>query len=270
MWAYPALTLLALLASSSAWAEEGKGQWKFGLGLGLIDTNYYRGSEQRRTYAAPLPYARYHGERFHLDREGGRYYFLDNEKYKLDLNAAFSFPVKSDGNSVRSGMEDLLPIFEVGPRLEIQLAHNPITRSHFRLGFPVRVALATDFTELELAGFVFSPYLQYRFHMGWNNALAVGPIWATEAYHDYFYQVDSRFASTSRPAYDARGGYSGARFTYSATRQFDRYSIAFFTRYDSLNNAEFETSPLRQKNSAVMFGAVVAYIFKTSTGPSPR
>lgn len=260
-----ALALAALLACSDIAAAQQAGKWQLGVGVGVIDTNYYRGAAQRRTYAAPFPYVRYHGARLHLDREGGRYYFVDSEKYKLDLNAAFSFPVKSDGETPRSGMEDLLPIFEFGPRLEIQLAHNPKSRSRLRLGFPLRAAIATDFTEAETAGAVFSPYLQYRFYTGWNNAIAVGPMWATEAYHDYFYQVDSQYATANRPAYNAEGGYSGTRITVSTTRRFDRYWFGLFARYDNLRNTEFEDSPLLQKDESLMVGAAFAYIFRRSS-----
>ena len=263
MQSVSACALIALLACHSTSATEPASKWELGVGVGAISTNHYRGADQRRTYAAPLPYVRYHGERLHVDREGGRYYFLNREKLRLDINASFAFPVKSDGNTARSGMENLSPILEVGPRVEIQLWEDAAKLSRWRLGLPLRVAIATDIRRIETAGAVFSPYLQYRFNNGWENAIAIGPMWATEANHDYFYQVDAQYATSERPAYDAHGGYSGTRITLSTSRRFDHYWFALFTRYDSLHNTAFDDSPLRRQNHSIMFGAAFAYVFST-------
>ena len=90
------LVIITTPVSSFADPISNQSKWEFGLGLGALSLPHYRGSDQRHEYFAPIPYVRYNGDRLKVDREGGRYYFYDSRKIKLDLNATFDFPVDSD------------------------------------------------------------------------------------------------------------------------------------------------------------------------------
>ena len=57
----------------------------------------------------------------------------------------------------------------------------------------------------------------------WIGSLNLGPMWASEDYHDYYYSVAPAFATTSRPAYQARAGYSGFMGKISLKRNFGHY-----------------------------------------------
>lgn len=234
--------------------------WEFGLSLGLLSVPHYRGSDQRAEYAAPVPYVRFRGNRLKVDREGGRYYFLDNKKLKLDLSAAFSLPVDSEDNRARQGMPDLDAILEAGPRLQYYLWHSKDQRLRLRLAAPLRMAV--NLSELENEGFLFAPYFQVRYYSFMETALSLGPMWASEKYHDYYYQVDSQYATASRPVYDARAGYSGFRFTLTNSHRLSKhYWWGGFLRYDRLDGARFEDSPLVKQKEALMLGFAFAYIF---------
>lgn len=241
--------------------KKARPQWEFGVGIGAVDIPHYRGSDQRDTYVAPLPYVRYRGERLKVDREGGRYFFINRDRVKLDISAAFMFPVDSDDNTARQGMPDLDPILEVGPRLQWYLFNSRDHRFRIRAGLPLRVAV--NIPEFRNEGWILSPYLQFRYFSGMETALSLGPMWASEKYHDYYYQVDAQHANSNRPEYDARAGYNGFRITLTNNQRINRHWWwGGFARYDSLSGAVFEDSPLVKRKDAYMFGLVFSYIFK--------
>jgi len=95
--------------------------------------------------------------------------------------------------------------------------------------------------------------------------LAIGPLFATEKYHDYYYEVAPRFAIPGvRPAYNARGGYSGSNLILSVTKRFGRIWLGAFVRYDELSGAVFANSPLMRTDHSVMAGIGLAWVFAES------
>lgn len=245
--------------------DEAGPRWEFGVGLGALSIPHYRGSDQRYEYLAPLPYVRYNGERLKVDREGGRFYFIERERFKLDLSASFSFPVDSDENRARQGMPDLDPVFEIGPRAQWSLYESDDTHFRVRAALPVRLAIASDLSHTHTVGYFAAPYLQVRYYSGWETALSVGPMWASEAYHDYYYQVEPQYATSERPAYNAHSGYSGFRLTLTSSTRFDKnWWLGVFMRYDTLSGATFADSPLVKRDDELMVGLALAWIFKTS------
>lgn len=239
---------------------ESRPRWELGAGLGYLSLPHYRGSDQREDYAAPVPYIRYRGERLKVDREGGRYHFIDRAEWKLEMSAAFVFPVDSEDNRARAGMPDLGPILEVGPGLRWFLYASADQRFRVRAALPVR--LAVNLSGLRSTGWVLSPYLQFRYFSTMETAVSLGPMWATEKYHAYYYQVDGRYATASRPEYDARGGYSGFRVTLTNSHRVSRHWWwGIFVRYDSLSGVVFEDSPLVRQQDALMGGFAVSYVF---------
>lgn len=259
---FPFLLLTAAVISNHSKAEETitKNKWEFGLGLGGLSIPHYRGSDQRDEYVAPVPYVKFHGNRLKVDREGGRYYFYNGEEMKIDLSAAFAFPVDSEENRARQGMPDLDAILEVGPRLQWFMWESDDQRLRLRLGAPIRLAI--NLSDAGNEGWFFSPYFQVRYYSNMETALSIGPMWASEKFHDYYYQVDSQYATPTRPAYNATSGYSGFRITLTNSQRISKhYWWGGFLRYDSLSGAVFEDSPLVKQNSAFMAGLAISYIF---------
>ncbi len=244
-------------------------QWEFGMGVGGLSIPHYRGSDQRKNYLAPIPYLRYNGKRLKVDREGGRFFFYDSAVTKLDVSAAFSFPVDSKDNEAREGMPDLQPVLEVGPRVQFYLYESEDRATRFRIGLPLRMAIATNIKKTNNIGWVFSPYIQLRYYRYWESAVSIGPLWATESYHDYFYQIDPQYATPDRPVYDARGGYSGSRITVSATKRFDKIWFGMFARYDNLAGAVFRDSALVKQDDSFMVGFALSWVFAKSRTTVP-
>ena len=71
----------------------------------------------------------------------------------------------------------------------------------------------------------------------------------TAATTSYFYSVAPEFATATRPAYEAPGGYAGWRAIAAFSRRFGNAWLGAFVRYDDLHGAVFAPSPLvRQRN----------------------
>lgn len=242
--------------------------WEVGLGAVDIDFPDYRGSDQRHNYLLPLPYVVYRGEFFRVDREGVRGLLFTSDRITLNISVDGAVPAKSEDNEARRGMPDLDPTAELGPSLNFHLFRSAYRRIDLRLA--TRTVLATDFSRIHQEGWLFHPHLNFNWRNTWNRGLSFGPLYATEAYHQYYYGVAPAFATAERPAYKAKGGYSGLRLTLSASRRFDHMWLGGFLRVDSLAGSIFEDSPLVREDYAVMAGIGLAYIFKRSTQMVPE
>ena len=258
--------LSAGLLAGQAHADE-LPRWEVGLGVAGLSIPDYRGSDQQRGYLLPLPYIQYRGDVFRIDREGAHGKLFTSERMKLEISLAAGPPAKSDKNDARAGMPNLDPTVEAGPSLQLFLARNEARDRVWSVQFPLRAAAAVDLRHVQRVGWVFAPNLNFdalNMRGGWDIGAAVGPIYATEDYHDYYYEVAPAFATATRPAYDARAGYSGSRLTLTASRRYPRYWVGAFARYDNLSGAVFADSPLVKKQESFMAGVGIAWILAQS------
>lgn len=260
------LSLALFLISSVICADDDfqkeQAKWELGLGIGVLSLPHYRGSDQTDNYIAPIPYIRFNGKRLKVDREGGRFYFYNTDDIKIDVSTAFALAVDSTDNRARINMPDLDLIIELGPKIQFNLFQSKDKNLRFRFAVPLRAAYATNFKNTENIGWVFSPYLQLRyFNSGWESAVSIGPTWASEKYHDYFYEVAQIYATVNRPAYDAKEGYSGSRITVTLSKRFDKFYLGMFAKYDDLRNTVFIDSPLVKQRSSLILGVAFSWVF---------
>lgn len=261
--------LLAVTSPPSSRAEE-LPLWEAGLGVAGLSLPDYRGSDQQRVYVLPLPYPVYRGKFLRLDSKGVSGLLFHSERVRLDISADAWLPVNSAKNSARSGMPDLDPMVQLGPALEVCLSNPTNYESVLQFRLPVRAVIATDLARWNAIGFVANPQLTFDRRnigpgKGWNFGLAVGPLFATEPYHDYSYEVAPQFTIPGfRPAYDARAGYSGSLLILSVTKRFGHMWFGAFARYDELAGAAFANSPLMRTEHSWMAGCGVAWVFAES------
>lgn len=244
--------------------------WEVGLGVAGLSIPDYRGSNQQRGYLLPLPYIQYRGKVFQIDREGAHGDVFTLDRTKLDLSVSVGAPSKSRQDDARHGMPDIDPTIEAGPALHVFLTHNGMRNRAWSLEFPLRAVAATNLSHVQRIGWVFSPSLNYNakdIAGGWSIGTAIGPLYASEDYHDYYYEVQPAFATATRPAYNARAGYSGSRVTFTASRRFSAFWIGAFARYDNLSGAVFADSPLVEKHDSIMAGIGIAWILAESERP---
>ncbi len=263
-WSSLFLSVLALIPLSGQARD--KPLWEAGAGVAIIDFPDYRGSDERRTYVLPVPYVVYRGEFLKVDREKIRGLFFKNDKAELDVSLNGSVPVKSSDNRARQGMPDLEPTLEIGPTLNLFLLHSAQNKTSLELRLPLRPVIDINARYL---GYVFQPQLNLDIHdlggnAGWNLGLAAGPIFADRRYHQYFYGVDPAYATATRPAYTAPGGYAGSQFISALSKRFPHYWVGGFVKWDTLHGAVFEDSPLVKSKQNFTAGFAVSWIFAES------
>lgn len=240
--------------------------WEAGPGLALLTFPDYRGAEHTSFQALPIPYLIYRGDRFRVNREGFKATLLESERLDVSLSAAFALPGDGgdDAGSPRAGMPELMPTFEIGPSFDWWLTQNPREDWNWRLRLPVRGVAASDFTELEQAGWVAHPHVQvdrYGRHDRWTFHFSAsgGALFANRKYHAYFYEVQPQYATATRPAYEAQAGYSGARLSAYIGVGRGRWRVGLGVLNDFLAGAAFEDSPLVQTDSATVVGLGFTY-----------
>ena len=258
-----------MLAMSAARADH-EPRWELGIGLGALHTPHYRGAKTEQDYLLPFPYAIYRGSFLQVDREDGvRGRLFRGGDVDLDLSLAGNVPVPDDDDGARSGMDELDPLVEFGAELKINLWRAEEGWHRFNFNIPLRMVYSVGDPLLGFQGVTLSPYLNYEIRHYRQAALtryslSVGPIFASERYHDYFYAVDAEFVTPERPEYEAEGGYGGSRVTLGLTHHFDEFKLGLFARYDSLDGAVFEDSPLVETSEYVVVGLVFGWILGES------
>ncbi|MGH6610111.1 MAG: MipA/OmpV family protein [Burkholderiaceae bacterium] len=251
--------------------------WEVGGGATVLRVPDYRGSEEVRNYAFPLPWFVYRGEIFRINRDGVRVQLFDSERVDLNVSLNGSVPVDSDRNRAREGMEDLRPILEIGPRANIHLFGSPRTQYALDLRVPVRAAF-TYGGGVRNVGYIVAPQLNLdmRFPSAtapdrWNIGMLIEVPFSDRRLNNYFYGVRPSEATPTRPAYDAPSGYGGWQLLAAVSRRVDRWWIGGFIKYDNLSDARFADSPLVTQKRQVSGGIAVVYVFaRSSTLVPPR
>lgn len=256
-------TLAFFLFSPLAFAaEQTLPLWELGVGAAAIRFPDYRGSDQSRQYLLPFPAVIYRGDKLKVDRQGMRGLLFESKRVVLDISLDGAVPVDSDQNGAREGMPDLDAVFEIGPSLKLSLYDSgPF---EMRLNLPYRYVYSSDLTRLDSHGTQFHPNLSFDYTGRSHIGLSLGPLYASQEYHDYYYSVSPEYVTATRPAYRAEGGYSGMRYTLGWSRRYNRFWLGAFVRYDDLSNAVFRDSPLVTQEDALMGGISLAWFFKQS------
>ncbi|MCL2669112.1 MAG: MipA/OmpV family protein [Syntrophaceae bacterium] len=264
-WILRLAVLGCLLLPPSAVAAE-LPLWELGLGVGVLQMPEYRGSNERRSLVLPYPYLVYRGSLLRVDRERITSRIF-GDRVLVDLSFSGGIPVKSDRNEARRGMPDLDPTFEVGPSLNIRLWEGD--RRRFSVYLPLRAVFSTDFSSLRSRGWVANPRLVFEQgdlipKSGLNLGISAGPLFADSSYHDYFYEVEPAYATSARPAYGARSGYSGVALSLGLNKRFQKFTINGFVSADFLKGSVIESSPLVKEKTSIMAGITFSWVFKTS------
>ena len=260
-----ALLVFSFLLPVGAICEE-KPLWELGVGLGLLQIPDYRGSDENRLYLLPYPYLVYRGDFLKVDEQRVTGQIFKTDRILLDFSGYGSVPVKSSNNSARAGMPDLDPTFELGPALQIKLRESKEDKYKLDLTLPVRAFFSTDFSSVRHEGWVFSPRINFMKDdlipdTGLNLGISVGPMFADSGYHAYYYTVEPAYATATRPEYSAGGGYSGSTLTAGLSKAYKQFIFSAFVSADFLKSATFEDSSLVKKETSIMSGASISWIF---------
>jgi MipA family protein len=254
-------------AVCTAWADQPL--WEAGAGLAVVDFATYRGSDQYKQYVLPVPYVVYRGKFLQVDREKIRDLLFKSDRTELEISVNGTVPVKSNENPARKGMPNLDPTLELGPSLNLTLMKTSNGNQKLDLRLPVRYAWGTDFSSVHGVGWLFQPHLNLDVRNisgmpDWKLGMLTGPLFADKHYHQYFYGVDPRYATATRPAYEARGGYGGMQFLVSLSKRYPHYWVGGFMKADNVGEAVFADSPLVRKKTNFYGGFAISWIFGKS------
>lgn len=237
--------------------------WELGLGLGGLSQPYYPGSDETRSYLFPVPVPIYRGDVLKSDDDGVRAELVLNERYKFDISLDFNLAIDSDDVELRQGMDDIDTLLQIGPSLEVKLKEDE--ESLWLLKFPIRANIGFG-DGVDSFGYTFAPNITYFRNFAfrgeaWRFGAAFGPSFGSGDYNNVYYGVDPEFATLTRAAYQADGGYSGARTLLTLKSQNAKRLMVWFLRYDNISGAEFEDSPLVENSGGLSAGFVYSHFF---------
>lgn len=259
--------LLALgVCSGAAQGEQTRPLWEAGVGLSGLSFPAYRGAKEQSNYLLPFPYVIYRGERVQVDRYGLRGTLFDSDRWEIKASGNAGTPVNSDDVDARNGMPDLDPVVEFGPSINWIVKGSRI-EPLIRLQFPVRAVATVSEDGMGHQGWVFHPRMNFNafnWVENWNFGADIGPVFADRRYHEYYYGVGDAYATADRPAYEAEAGYSGISGLISATRRKGNVWWSMFLRWDYLDGAVIDDSPLVTNDNAVLAGFAIGWSFAES------
>ncbi|HMD73617.1 MAG TPA: MipA/OmpV family protein [Steroidobacteraceae bacterium] len=243
-----AAALLGACTSRIAGAAE-EPLWEYGLGAGVVLLNDYPGAASSHVYPVPWGYLTYNGKFLRADRDGVRGLLVNRPWIEINLSANLTAPVRN--NAARASMPDLRSTVELGPSLDLHLYRSESARVKLDLNFPMRAAVTIEARPNEI-GWVFEPTVNVDIRAvfgrpAWNLGVAAGPRFADTRYDAYFYSVAPEYALPTRPAYEARGGYSGSKIVAAISKHSPRFRFAAYLHYDTLAGASFADSPLVER-----------------------
>jgi len=249
--------------------------WELGLAGGGFYTPDYPAAEKNSLHGLVLPYVIYRGDFLRMGKDSIlKGVFIDNDFVEFDIGVAASFNSNSNDNNARRGMPDLDYLFEIGPRLKIKLGEFHGGKTELLL--PIHAVFSTDIRRIDHRGYLLNPTISYYNRNIFNSRIdlysSVGLSFATQKLHEYFYTVEPQYATPTRPAYKADGGYLGSRIaiglSYGITEQI-RANVGGGIGY--YGGAANTNSPLFRQNTNVSINAVLTWsIFQSDTRVNPN
>ncbi len=250
-------------------AESGQGEslplWEVAVGGFALYAPDYPASGEYSINGLGAPLVVYRGDLFRLGEDAAvRVVPVDEPLFELGVSVDAAFGADSDDNELREGLPDLDPLLELGPELIVRgprLDYGAWGEAELDLALQGRAVFSLDFDEVAYRGLVFEPDIRYRQRglLGGDLDLfgSVGPVFATEELHDYFYEVEPQFARPGREAFAADGGYLGTEIdlamAYEGLGPVQLFAGVQVGLYGGAANAD---SPLfeRDATAAVFFG----------------
>ena len=241
--------------------------FEFGVGLGAVDFPAYDGAAEKRQLVLPFPYFVIRSRFLDADRDEVRGKLLRSDDWSLDVDFGGNVDVTSSDTKERQGMPDLDWLGEVGPALRYHVWHGgPGNGIDFVL--PARVADSVHSLSFHHRGFDSDPRVEWHgtwFQAGGDRVIFDANLagrFVDRGYADYYYGVASQYATPTRPAYAAPGGYSG--WSTQAGVSWHRGDMVYgaFIEHTSLHGAAFQSSPLVGDAGGWSFGLAVAWVIQ--------
>lgn len=229
--------------------DDKKSGWTFGMGAAAaVNIPEYIGSDESRSFVLPVPYINYTSPKLKIGQGGIVGKLFESDKWFLSLSLSGAIPVDSDDNEARKGMPDIEAVFEYGPSLQYYLMGTNDAADAIFIDFNFREARTLSFDTLDVSA---SPAVVVRQKL--DKPLFGGKVnwvvrykqeFVSNRYAQYFYGVESEYATAERPVYEASGGNGGYRVTSSVRWQKGKHIVSGFFVYADLFSADYADSPL--------------------------
>ncbi|MCE2913998.1 MAG: MipA/OmpV family protein [Rubrivivax sp.] len=249
-------------------ANAGRPLWELGVFAFGVSQQAYPGSDQNIGRGLALPYGIYRGEVLRADEDGAGLRAFKSPRFELDVGFAGSFGSSSERIEARRGMPNLGTLIEFGPMLTWKLS-DPAVRDgsgRWTLELPLRGVFDIN-DGWAHRGMSFEPELIWslRRRGGWSGTARVGLLVADQRLGRHFYGVESRFATASRPAYDAKSGLVATRLAFTLSRSLGPdWNVFGFARFDSVTGAANESSPLVRQTTGATYGIGLSWTWLRS------
>lgn len=259
------LCLHAFAAQAWDWLPDDL-QWNAGVGVAGAGYPAWRGASEAESLVLPLPTFSVWTPQAEIGSEGLEAQKRFGAHGLLRFSASGSLPVDSDASALRTDMPDLDPTVELGPALGWRSAqYGPW---HWRAETLLRGVMSVDFEQPQWLGWTLQPRVALHWRSGVVSSqqairarVAVGPIWAQQKLHAYFYDVPAELATAQRPAFRSRGGYNGTRANFSLDWLQGRLLVSGYVGYDDLRGTAFADSPLRPEDQYWLIGSFMSWRF---------
>jgi MipA family protein len=264
-------TALAIAAAAALPAHAADAQpagpplWEVGAFALGVTQQAYPGSDTQLKRALALPYFVYRGQWLRADRETVGLRAVKTDRVELDLGVAASFGGGNDEIEARRGMRELGTLVELGPRLKLRLGEGA-GGGRWRAEFPLRGVFDLN-DGGSYRGVAFEPKLLFERQTvsGWRYGTGLSLILADRRLADDFYGVGPQDVAPGRPTYAARSGLVATRLSLSVSRSLGRdWRVFGVARYDTVQGAANEASPLVRKKAGGSLGVGLAYTFARS------
>ena len=258
--------LLTGISNISNAQDDTDKKWELGLGIGAVTGPDYRGSDEYRSFISPIPYVVYRGKIIRSDREGIRGKFLRTDQYELTFSASAAITPDADKNTLRENMPELGSTLEIGPSLNINLTGENFSQG-WHLQVPWRAVFAIGADDSGYVGSIVQPQFVYRNKLSdWTFTYRAGVMFASNDYHDYYYNVEQQYVTEARSVFNADGGYSGWNNQMALSRSFSHNGIktrlALFIRYDNISGTDFIKSSLVVSDHSYRSGFAFIWVIK--------
>lgn len=238
---------------------------EFGVGLGGVHFPDYTGASEKRTVILPFPYFVVHSRFLDVDRNRVRGKLFKDDSWSLDLDFGGNVSVSSSDTQERRDMPDLDWLGEVGPALRYRVWRGE-RGNGFDLVLPARVAMSVRAATFHHRGYVSDPRAEWRRNWPLESGDRVtldanlAAVFVDRSYAEYYYGVAPQYATATRPAYQASGGYGGWHSQLGVSWHRGAMVYGAFIEHSSLHGAAFQNSPLVSEADGWSFGVAVAWV----------
>jgi len=249
-----------------------KPRWEFGVGGGYLQGFDYPGSSDPNRGGIALPFVVYRSPVVRVGGNGFRAVAIEQAGFRVDVSFGGGIASSSESDGVRAGMADLDFLFQIGPRAQFIVANRATEdggRFQFSVTAAVRGVVSTDFGSVDgqglLAELALSVTRRRVFGSRFDTLARVSSTWAEDRLHEYFYEVEPRFATADRPAFDASGGYLGTNvFIGTAFKPVPNLNVFAGIQQGLYGGAANEDSPLFETRRATGFALGFTWTIKKS------